>query len=131
MPKQIDKLRKIKYKASRLRGNSIAQGLRDAGYSEGRARISSGNTIVKVCERELVNEISKKDITIDWVLNNLASELTKTDCKASDRIRVNELLGKWLNMFRDNNIQQTTLFLDTKAQEDAKKVINDVNSVSV
>lgn len=126
--KQIDKLKKIKYKASRLQGKSIAGSLRDAGYSEGRARISSGNTIVKVSEQELMNEVKANKVTVEWVIEGLTNELVAKDAKASDRIRVRELLGKYLKMFNDNNIQQTAIFLDTKAIEDAKQIINDVSS---
>ena len=124
--KQIDKLRKAKYKQSRLRGNSIAQSLRDANYTEGTARKSSANGVAKVSEQELMNEIKAKDITVDWVIDQLTKELGMPDCKASDRIKVKELLGKYLNMFKDNNIQQVAVFLDPTMQEDAKKVIDDV-----
>ena len=112
MPKQVDKIRKAKYKASRLQGNSIAQSLRDAGYSEGRARISSGNTIVKVSEPEIMNEIKASDITVEWVVNRLTQELVAPDAKASDRIRVSELLGKYLNMFKDTQNTQVIVFND-------------------
>ena len=100
--KQIDKLRKEKYKASRLQGNSIAQGLRDSGYSEATAHKSSVNGVVKVCEPELQAMVKCSDITVEWVVNRLTQELGAIDCKASDRIRIAELLGRYLNMFRDN-----------------------------
>jgi len=106
MTKQIDKIRKAKYKASRLRGNSIRQGLRDAGYTEASASHSSGLGVVKCSEQELMDEIRASDISIEWVLNRLQTELAATDAKASDRIRIVELLGKYLKMFNDNNIQQ-------------------------
>ena len=106
---KVDKIRKAKYKQARLKGQSIAQSLRDSGYSEATARKSSANKVAQVSEPEIMAEISKKDITVDWVVKRLTSELSSTDCKASDRIRIAELLGKYLKMFSDNNIQQTVV----------------------
>ena len=110
MPKQIDKLKKEKYKQSRLEGKSIKGSLLEAGYSEGHARRSSSNKIVKEGETEIMNEVKASDITVEWVVNRLTQELVAPDAKASDRIRVSELLGKYLNMFKDNNTVNVALF---------------------
>lgn len=128
MPKQIDKIRKAKYKVSRLQGNSIVQSLRNSGYSEGVARKSSFNGVVKVSEQELMNEFKASNISVEWVIEQLTQELTQPDCKASDRIRVKELLGKYLNMFKDTQIQQISVFNDPKLEEDARVVINDATT---
>jgi len=110
MPKQIDPLRKLKYKQSRLNNNSIAQSLRNAGYTNATASQSSSNSIVKHCEPELQAMVKASDITIEWVINQLTNELTAKDCKASDRIRVKELLGKYLRMFESTQNVQLTVF---------------------
>ena len=108
--KKIDNLRKAKYKQSRLRGESIAKSMINAGSKETTAYHDAKNSaLVKTCERELLEEVKKSDITVDWVVKRLTSELSSTDCKASDRIRIAELLGKYLKMFSDNNIQQTVV----------------------
>jgi len=110
VPKRIDKLRKVKYKASRLQGNSIAQALRDSGYSEGVARKSSFNAVVKVSEREIMNTLKASDLSVDWVVGKLNTELENIHAKSSDRVRILELLGKYLNMFKDANTTQTIVF---------------------
>jgi len=103
--KNIDPIKKAKYKSARKQGNSIVQSLKDAGYSNSVAHKSSDNTVVKVCDQEIVNELRAKDITVDWVVQQLSNELLAPDCRASDRIRVKELLGKYINMFKDNSLQ--------------------------
>ncbi len=108
--KQIDKIRKAKYKAARLNDNSIAESLRQAGYSEATARISSGNSIVKQSEKEIMEEVKASDISVDWVVNKLNQELVSIHAKSSDRVRILELLGKYLAMFNDNKPLQVNLF---------------------
>ena len=110
MPKQIDKLKKARYKQARLRGNSIKGSLLEANYSKSTAHQSSTNAIVKQCEPELLAQVKASDITVEWVVNRLTQEFTAPDAKASDRIRVSELLGKYLQMFRDANITQVAIF---------------------
>lgn len=112
MPKQVDKLKKERYKQARLNNKSIKQSLIDAGYTERTAHQSSTNSIVKQCENELLNSIKAKDITIEWVVNQLTKELVAPDAKASDRIRVSELLGKYIKMFNDSNPLQVIVFTD-------------------
>lgn len=110
MPKQVDKLKKLKYKQSRLQGNSIAKSMLNAGSARTTAyHDAKDSVLVKTCERELMNEVKASDISVEWVINRLTSELVAPDAKASDRIRVAELLGKYLNMFKDIQLQQNTL----------------------
>lgn len=110
MPKQIDKLKKLKYKEARLQGYSIKGSMLKAGYSPATAHLSSTEGIVKQCEPELEAMVKASDISVDWVLNRLNTELKSTDAKASDRIRICELLGKYLNMFKDNQVTQVSIF---------------------
>jgi len=106
MAKQVDQLKKERYKQERLKGNSIVKSLENSGYAPSTARQSSFITASKQGEAELMAQVKSSDITVDWVVNRLTNELVAKDAKASDRIRVMELLGKYLNMFRDNNLQQ-------------------------
>ena len=110
MPKQVDKLKKEKYKQARLEGNSIKGSMIKAGYTERTAHHSSTEGVVKCCEPELAAMVKCSDITVEWVVNRLTQELVAPDAKASDRIRISELLGKYLNMFKDNNTVNVALF---------------------
>lgn len=110
MPKQVDKLKAEKYKQARLEGNSIAKSLRDSGYAPSTARQSSFVTVAKQGEAELMAQVKASDITVEWVVNRLTQELVAPDAKASDRIRVSELLGKYLNMFKDTQNTQLIVF---------------------
>ena len=110
MPKQVDKVKKEIYKSERLKGKSIVQSLKNSGYAPSTARQSSFVTVSRQGESELLAQVKASDITVDWVVDRLTQELVAPDAKASDRIRVSELLGKYLNMFRDNNTVNVALF---------------------
>jgi len=109
--KQIDKLKAERYKQERLKGKSIAKSMINAGCAVTTAyHDSKDSSLVKTCERELMEQVKASDITVEWVVNRLTQELVAPDAKASDRIRVSELLGKYLNMFKDNNTTQVAIF---------------------
>ncbi len=110
MAKQIDKIKKIRYKASRLKGESIKQSLINAGYTEATAEHSSSLGVVKCGEAEIMKELRAADVTVDWVVGKLNQELVNIHAKSSDRVRILELLGKYLNMFRDANPLQVSVF---------------------
>ena len=110
MSKQVDKLKKERYKQERLKGKSIVRSMINAGYAESTANQSSLNTVSKQGETELMNQVKLGDITVEWVVNRLTQELVAPDAKASDRIRVSELLGKYLNMFKDSQNTSTIVF---------------------
>jgi len=107
MTDKLDKIKKARYKQERLKGNSKAKSYIAAGGAVSTAYHEIADTrLVNSCERELMEEIKAKDITVDWVINKLTSELVAPDAKASDRIRVAELLGKYINMFKEANVGQ-------------------------
>jgi len=111
VPKQIDKLKKERYKQERLQGKSIAKSMINAGCAVTTAyHDSKDSSLVKTCERELMEQVKASDITVEWVVNRLTQELVAPDAKASDRIRVSELLGKYLNMFKDTQNTQVIVF---------------------
>ena len=123
MPKQVDKIKKERYKQERLRGNSIAQSLQNSGYAPSTARQSSFVTVSKQGEAELMAQVKASDITVGWVIDRLTQELVAPDAKASDRIRVSELLGKYLNMFKDSTATQVNVNInDTIAKLKAKPI---------
>ena len=110
MPKQIDNLKKERYKQARLEGHSIKGSMLKAGYTEATAHHSSTEGVVKRCEPELMAMVKASDISVDWVLNRLNTELKATDAKASDRVRILELFGKYLSMFKDTQAVNIGLF---------------------
>ena len=110
MPKQVDKIKAIKYKQARLQGDSIKGSMLKAGYSAATAHHSSTEGVVKRCEPELAAMVKASDISVDWVIGKLNAELVGIDAKPSDRVRILELLGKYLNMFKDNTSVNIALF---------------------
>jgi len=119
----VDKLKAEKYKQSRLEGNGIKQSMLNAGYSPATAHHSSTEGVVKRCEPELMAMVKASDVSVEWVLSRLNSELLATDAKASDRIRICELLGKYLNMFKDSTATQVNVNInDTIAKLKAKPI---------
>jgi hypothetical protein len=107
LTKQVDKLKKAIYKESRKKGKSIAKSMVEAGCPETTAYHDSKNSsLVKLGEAELMAEVKASDISVDWVVSKLNQELVSIHAKSSDRVRILELLGKYLNMFKDNNSLQ-------------------------
>ena len=43
-------------------------------------------------------------------MGKLNQELLNIHAKSSDRVRILELLGKYLNMFKDNQVTQVSIF---------------------
>ena len=110
MPKRIDKIKKAKYKQARLEGKSQKQALLDAGYKLSTAIQSSSMSIVKQSEKEILSTLKASDLSVDWVVGKLNTELENIHAKSSDRIRILELLGKYLSMFKDANTTQVAIF---------------------
>lgn len=110
MSKQIDPIKKARYKQARLSGKDKKNSMLEAGYALSTAIQSPSMTVVKQSELEIASELKAKDITVEWVIEGLSKELTAEDSKASDRIRARELIGKWLNIFKDIQIQNNTVF---------------------
>ena len=97
----INPIRKELVKQSLLKGNTARQALKDAGLSKTTAehRVRKDNKLLNVARAEILDDI-KDRITVEYVLNNL-KKLAETSKNKADRIRANELLGKWLAMFTD------------------------------
>ena len=72
MAKQIDPIKKKKYKRARLENKSIAKSLLEAGYSRTSAyNRNSQLSCVKVGDEEILRELEENDITVKLVVNNL------------------------------------------------------------
>jgi len=117
------------YKQARLRGASKAKALLEAGYKKGTAYHTAKEAVpVKICEPELIKEIKANEVTVEWVVQQLLKELVAPDAKASDRIRVAELLGKYLNMFKEaQTTTQIAIFQDVT--KDLPKIIEPVEQL--
>lgn len=105
MPKNINPIRKALVKKSLLKGNSIRQALKDAGYAPGQQRghnNTTTNPVVKSCIAEIERDITK-EITVKSVLESLKhiQSLAISKGDFSTAARCEELCGKWLAMFTD------------------------------
>ena len=104
MPATINPIRKSLLKKALLKGNSIRQSLKDAGYSE---RYAHGNCdrntpVVKSCMEEIQADIKKK-ITVDYVLEEIEriKLLAQSKGDFSTAMAAVTALGKYLAMFTD------------------------------
>jgi len=130
MPKQIDPLKKIRYKQARLEGKDKKNSMLEAGYSLNTAIQAPAMSIVKQSEKELMAEVKASDISVEWVVKQLTKELVAPDAKASDRIRVTELLGKYLNMFRDAQTTQVQFNINDTIERLREPMSIDITSCS-
>jgi len=104
-----DIVRKELYKKARVEGKTKADAMRAAGYAESTCTDRQGDTpSVVLGERELQEDI-KKLITPEYVLSKLRQE-TENAQKASDRIAATALLGKYLQMFKEESKQGIAIF---------------------
>ena len=104
MSKQVDKLKKERYKQARLDNKSKCKALSIAGYSEATAKHHQHElAVVKCGEQELLEEFKATSITVEYVLEGLTKEAEQAK-NAADRIRALELLGKYQAMFTDKQI---------------------------
>ena len=77
-----------------------------AGYSS-KTAYSKGNQLLKIIEvQELIKEIddaaaARAAVTVDKIVNRLNKIAEDPNTKAADKIRADELLGKYLGMFTD------------------------------
>jgi hypothetical protein len=69
MPKQIDVIKKEKVKQALKAGKSAKQALLDAGYKATTASHSTAESVVKVSQEEILQEIRAKDVGVDYFLN--------------------------------------------------------------
>lgn len=88
--RKVMTLRMHKLEAGIARGLPVAQAMRDAGYSKSSARTSTGKKGVMACKMRVLSRV----LSGEQILSGLTSELVSPDARASDRIRVYELLGK-------------------------------------
>jgi len=80
-----------------------------AGYSENSAQqIASENLLKLVIQKELSKAISKQinkvEITVEYVLKHIKDIVENLNEKTADRLKALELLGKYLKLWVENQI---------------------------
>ena len=106
----MDHLKKELYKDARKKGYSKKDALLKAGYPISSASHKQNTCPVAIVgERELLAEYMKL-ATKDNVIGNLLKEASNPANKASDRIRAWELIGKYLQLFREEGKTGIAIF---------------------
>lgn len=113
MPSSINPIKEAKVRRSLLAGKSARQALRDAGYKEGSVSHSTDMPVIKRSMNKIADDIKSK-ITVEYILNKLNKEVLEAK-NSADRIRATELLGKYLAMFKETNLNYNQ---DSITQED-------------
>jgi hypothetical protein len=131
MPAKLNPVRKALVKQSLLKGNSIRQALKDAGYAPGQQRghnNATTNTVVKSCQEEIKEDV-KKLLSIEWVLEKLKN-LALESKNESDRIRSLELIGKWKAMFIDKADISQTVVIKAEEKEELSRIRGELLSIN-
>ena len=103
MSKGIDKIKMIKVKQSKLRGNTDRQALKDAGYSEAVYNHHVNDmSVLKRVREEIEREIIAEGLTTEFVVKGLMKEALGAH-NSSDRIAAYSWIGKHLAMFTDKS----------------------------
>ena len=129
MPRTINPIRKAKLKQGILKGKSYRQALEDAGYSKITAHNSGNTKAVKVCKKEIAEEFRLSKITPEYVLSRL-DNIANTARNASDKNRSLELLGRYLALFKDSQINFNTIPDEEKKLLDEYIRINKQKSIN-
>ena len=128
MSKQIDKIKYIQVKNSKLRGLSDRQALLEANYSEATAsHHASEMTVLKRVKEEIEREFKASSVTIEQVLKDcaLGKELSlKKNDMASFGFFV-KLEGSYLAMFTDR--QESKITISPEKQADLLELSKRIN----
>lgn len=89
-----------------MKDKNATQAAIRAGYSEKTARSIGNELLAKPDIAQKIGELEeaarvKAGITVDTIVERLNSIAQNPDAKDSDRIRADELLGKYLGMFTE------------------------------
>lgn len=103
MSKGIDNIKRYKVKQSLLNGNTAKQALIEAGYSLNTATHSTSESVIKVSQAEIIQELKQSEVTVEVVLQRLNEDRNLAQAKGdiATMTRVDELLGRYLAMFTD------------------------------
>ena len=120
MSKQIDTLKRIKYKQGRKAGKSRVRALKDAGYSIASAEHHSHELgVVKCVEAELKKELKAKDITVDWLIKKTVGIMHQAETQGdfTNQHRGIENIGRFVGVDKSSsiitNVYQLSLSADT------------------
>ena len=123
----MDTIKQHKVTQAILKGCSARQALKNAGYAPATISHSTHNKVVKESIKAVLAKIQKKDITVEYVLNNLYEDrqlsLKKKDY--STVVKTDELLGKYLAMFTDR--QQIDMRVLSKEEQTIINKYTDAN----
>ena len=112
MSKQIDTIKLIKYKNSRLKGNSKSKALIDSGTKPNTANAHcSDYEVVKRGEIEIKNEFKLENLTANSVMSSIAlgKQLALTKSDLTNYAVFCKLEGQYLALFTDKYKQEGDL----------------------
>ena len=126
MAKRINKIKKKLVKQGILKGKSYKQAMIDAGYQNTTARKSTLNTVVKVCQKEIMQELRAKDVTVDLLIKrmNRTRELAEAKGDYSTVTRIDELMGKYIKMFTE--VIDSKQFISVSQQEQQNRLLREL-----
>ncbi len=111
MPKVVHPtIRQQHLKALLTEGIPAKHALKASGYKDSVAHKSTSHPYVRVCQKQIEQELCFKNLTPERIIDGLVSELSSQDSKSADRIRVYELLGKHQRLWDTQPAQQTAIF---------------------
>lgn len=100
----------------------ITEHMREMGETPSMIHNSTNNKYVKVCLEELRQELKEQDVNIELVIHNLNVDRNLAQAKGdiATMTRVDELLGKYLAMFKDVSRNK----VDMDISDDRRKEID-------
>jgi len=87
--------------------------------------LPSSNTGINPNSKTIPSNI-KAELTVEWVLDKLKSFSQDSKARTADKIRATELIGKYLQMFKDFSTVETKP-ITAKTEEDLDKEFREIS----
>lgn len=110
-----------------INGFNASEAARKAGYSKDADKEIGYDLLTKAHIQKYIQRLTKDTINEEYVLNKIVETLNKAQNqdKLSEVLKASELLGKYLAMFTDKNINQTETLEDVILKLGEKTKVND------
>ncbi len=131
MPRNINPIKKLDFK-NRVKRNPnkpITEHLREMGETPSMIHNSTINKYVKVCLEELKEELKEKDVNVELIIRNLNQDRNLAQAKGdiATMTRVDELLGKYLAMFKDVSRSKVDMDISDERRKEIELLVTRYN----
>ena len=129
MPKTINPIKQSRVTKALKEGKSARQALREGGYKENSIHHSTDMGVVKRGMDIIMTELKEQDVNIELVIHNLNQDRNLAQAKGdiATMTRVDELLGKYLAMFKDVSRSKVDMDISDERRKEIELLVSRYN----